>query len=74
MVKTNCWSNGEKLMTFTTGNINGSDHCCTGNLGKIAVWNKTHLTGCIGQIIGFHRILTDEETAYIRQYLMTKWT
>ena len=20
----NCWSNGEKLMTFTTGNINGS--------------------------------------------------
>ena len=23
----NCWSNGEKLITFTTGNINGSDHC-----------------------------------------------
>ena len=22
----NCWSNGEKLMTFTTGNIKGSDH------------------------------------------------
>ena len=23
----NCWSNGEKLITFTTGNIKGSDHC-----------------------------------------------
>ena len=23
----NCWSNGEKLMTFTTGNIKSSDYC-----------------------------------------------
>ena len=23
----NCWSNGEKLMTFNTGNVKGSDHC-----------------------------------------------
>ena len=23
----NCWSNGEKLITFTTGNIEGSDYC-----------------------------------------------
>ena len=23
----NCWSDGEKLITFTTGNIKGSDHC-----------------------------------------------
>ena len=23
----NCWSNGEKLITFTAGNIKGSDHC-----------------------------------------------
>ena len=23
----NCWYNGEKLVTFTTGNVKGSDHC-----------------------------------------------
>ena len=68
----NCWSNNEKL-TFTTGNIKGSDHCFIGDLGKIPGWSKTHLTGCIGEIIGFQRILTDEETSYIHQYLMTKW-
>ena len=70
----NCWSNGEKLISFTTGNIKGSDHCFIGDLGKIPSWNKTHLTGCIGEIIGFHRSLTDKETSYIHQYLMTKWT
>ena len=32
-----------------------------------------HLTGCTGEIIAFHRSLTDEETSYIHQYLMTKW-
>ena len=69
----NCWSNGIKLMTFTTGNIKGSDHCYLGDLGKIPGWSKTHLTGCIGEIIAFHRILTDEETSYIHQYLMMKW-
>ena len=26
----NCWFNGEKLITFTTGNIKGSDHCYIG--------------------------------------------
>ena len=31
----NCWFNGEKLITFTTGDIKGSDHCYIGNLGKI---------------------------------------
>ena len=70
----NCWSNGEKLTTFTTGNIKGSDHCYIGDLGKIPGWNKTHLTGRIGEIIGFQRILMDDETSYIHQYLMTKWT
>ena len=70
----NCWSNGEKLITFTTGSIKGSDHCYIGDLGKIPGWSKTHLTGCIGEVIGFHRILTAEETSYIHQYLMTKWT
>ena len=49
----NCWSNGEKLMTFTTGNIKGSDHCFIGNLGT--GWGKSHLTGCFGEIIGFCR-------------------
>ena len=70
----NCWSNGEKLMTFTTGNVKGSDHCFIGDLGKIPGWSKTHLTGCIGEIIGFHRSLTDKEASYIHQCLMTKWT
>ena len=51
----------------------GSDHCFIGDLGKIPGWSKTHLTGCIGEIIGFQRIFTDEETSYIHQYLMTKW-
>ena len=69
----NCWSNGEKLITFTTGNIKVSDHCYIGDLGKITSWRKTHLTGCIGEIIGFHRNLMDEETSYIHQHLMTKW-
>ena len=31
----NCWSNGEKLMTFMVGNIKGSDYCYIGDLGKI---------------------------------------
>ena len=44
----NCWSNGEKLITFTLGKIKGSDLCYTGDLGKISGWSKTHLTGCIG--------------------------
>ena len=70
----NCWSNGEKLMTFTAGNIKGSDHCFIGDLGIIQGWSKTHLTGCIGEIIGFYKTLTDNETSYIHQYLMTKWT
>ena len=70
----NGWSNSEKLMTFTTGNVKGSDYCFIGYLGKIPGWSKTHLTGCIGEIIGFHRSLTDKETSCIHQYLMRKWT
>ena len=45
----NCWFNGEKLMTFTAG----SNHCFIGDLGIIPGWSKTHLTGCIGEIIGY---------------------
>ena len=70
----NCWSNGEKLITFNTGCIKGSDHCFIGDLGKIPGWSKTHLTGCIGEIIAFQRISADEEYSYIHQYLMMKWT
>ena len=69
----NCWSNGEKLITFTTGNIKGSDHCYIGDLGKIPAWSKTHLTGCIGEIIDFHTRLKNEEILYIHEYLMKKW-
>ena len=67
----NCWSNGEKLITFNTGNIKGSDHCFIGDLGLLP--GNTYLTGCIGEIIGFYRSLTDEETSYIHKYLMKKW-
>ena len=78
----NCWSNGVKLTTFTTGNVKGIDHCYIGNYliiphsqfsSIISRWFKTHLTGCIGEIIGFYRILTDEETSHIHKYLMKKW-
>ena len=82
----NCWSNGEKLTTFTTGNVKGSDHCYIGDFGRMPDWKKyvedfgimpgwseTHLKGCIGEIIGFYRSLMDKESSYIHQYLMTKW-
>ena len=67
----NCWSNGEKLVTFNTGNAKGSDHCFIGDLGIRS--GNTYLTGCIGEIIGFYRSLTDTETSHIHQYLMKKW-
>ena len=35
--------------------------------------DKTQLTGCIGEIIGFYRSLTDDEILYIHEYLMRKW-
>ena len=67
----NCWSNGEKLMTFNTGNTKGTDHCIVGIIASKA--DNSHLIGCIGEIIGFYRSLTDTETLYIHQYLMKKW-
>ena len=61
-----CWSNSEKLMTFNAGIIEGSDHCFIGDLGITP--SNTYLTGCIGEIIGFYRSLTDkEETSHIHQ-------
>ena len=58
-------------MTFITGNAKGTDHCIIGDLGPKFV--KSHLIGCIGEIIGFYRSLTDEETSHIHQYLMKMW-
>ena len=46
----NCWSDGEKLMTFNTGK--GSDHCFIGDFGIMR--GSTYLTGRIGEIIGFY--------------------
>ena len=71
----NCWSNGEKLMTFNTGNAKGYDHCFIGDIGRTygTMSGRSHLIGCIGEIIGFYRSLTDEETSHIHQYLMKKW-
>ena len=69
----NCWSNGEKLITFTTRNIKGSNHCYIGDLSKIPGWSKTHLTGCIDEIIGFHSSLRDDEILYIHEYFKKNW-
>ena len=66
-----CWSNVEKLFTFNTGNTRGTDHCIIGNLGTPS--GNSHLIGCIGEIIGFYRSLTVEETSHIHNYLMKKW-
>ena len=65
------WSNGEKIMTFNTGNAKGTNHCIIGDIGKTII--KSHLIGCIGEIIGFYRSLTDTETSNIHKYLMKKW-
>ena len=69
----NCWSNGIKIITFTSGDAKGSDYSFIGDLGRLNDSYKTYLSGCIGEIIGFHRSLTDKETSYIHKYLMKKW-
>ena len=69
----NCWSNGIKIITFTLGDTKGSDYSFIGDLGRLNDSYTTYLSGCIGEIIGFHRSLTDTETSYIHQYLMRKW-
>ena len=67
----NCWSNGKKIMTFNTGNTKSTNHCIIGNINTPS--DNSHLIGCIGEIIGFHRSLTDTETSHIHKYLMIKW-
>ena len=69
----NCWSNGIKIITFTSGDAKGSDYSFIGDLDRLNDSNKTYLSGCIDEIIGCHRSLTDTETSYIHQYLMRKW-
>ena len=69
----NCWSNGIKIITFTSGDAKGSDYSFIGDLGRLNDSYKTYLSGCIGEIIGFHRSLTDTETSHIHNYLIKKW-
>ena len=57
-------------MTFNAGNTKGSDHCFIGDLGIMP--GNTYLAGCIGEIIGFYRSLTNTEILHIHQYLMKK--
>ena len=56
-----CWCNGEKLITFTTGNVKDSNHCYTGNFGRMPSSKKTHLTGCIDESIVFYKTLHDQK-------------
>ena len=69
----NCWSNGIKIITFTSGDAKGSDYSIIGDLGRLNDSYNTYLSGCIGEIIGFHSSLTDKETSHIHKCLMKKW-
>ena len=69
----NCWSNGIKIITFRSGDTKGSDYSFIGDLGRLDGLYNTYLSGCIGEIIGFHRSLTDIETSHIHNYLIRKW-
>ena len=66
-----CWCNGKKLITFTTGNVKGSDFCR--KFWENAWFAKMHLTGCIGEIISFDEILDDQKNSHIHEYLMKMW-
>ena len=69
----NCWSNGIKIITFSLGEVKGSDYSFIGDLDRLNGSYKTYLSDCIGEIIGFHSSLTDTETSHIHKYLMIKW-
>ena len=71
--QSNCWSNGIKITTFSSGDVKGSDYSFIGDLGRLNGSHNTYLSGCIDEIIGFHRSLTDTETSHIQKYLMIKW-
>ena len=69
----NWWSNGIKIITFTSGDAKGSDYSFIGDLGRLNDSYNTYLSGCIGEIIGFHTSLTDDHTSHIHKYFMKKW-
>ena len=69
----NCWSNSIKIITFSSGDVKGSDYSFIEDPGRLNGSYKTYLSGCIGEIIGFHSSLTDTETSHIHKYLMIKW-
>ena len=69
----NCWSNGIKIIKFSSGDAKGSYYSFIGDLGRLNDSYNTYLSGCIGEIIGFQRSLTDTETSHIHKYLMIKW-
>ena len=69
----NCWSNGEKLMTFSSGDAKGSNYSFIGDLGRLNGSYKTYLSGCIGEMIAIYSSLTDEKTSHIHNYLIKKW-
>ena len=69
----NCWSNGEKLMTFSSGDAKGSNYSFIGDVGRLNGLYKTYLSDCIGEIIAIYSSLTDEKTSHIHKYLMSKW-
>ena len=71
--KSNCWSNGIKITTFSSGDAKGSDYSFIGDLGRLNGSYRTYLSSCIGEIIGFCGSLTDKETSYIHKHLMKKW-
>ena len=71
--QSNCWSNGIKITTFSSGDAKGSDYSFIGDLGRLNGLHNTYLSGCICEIIGFYRSSTYTETSHIHQYLMKKW-
>ena len=66
----NCWSNGEKLMTFSSRDAKGSNYSFIGNLSWLNGSYKTYLSGCIGEIIAIYSSLTDEKSSHIHNYLI----
>ena len=69
----NCFSNGIKITTFSSGDAKGSDYSFIRDLGRLNGSYKTYLSGCIGEIIAIHSSLTDEKTSHIHKYLIEKW-
>ena len=61
------------LITVIVGDLGRMPDGKKYDFGIMPGWSETRLTGCIGEIIGFYGSLTDKETSYIHQYLMTKW-